>query len=165
MELAFSLLKLGELDLSISLHSTQPVPQPEWDRVLSRLRQLYGSGQLEPARMRMLVVTAGGAPDAFQRAQLNELWRGKLIKLGLIVPGTSDSAKRGVVTALTWINPAVGVFTPDLFLRALTHLDLQRELASIWSELCRLQQQLVPNRTLQLVAEHAALALPARRAQ
>jgi hypothetical protein len=159
MELAFGLLRLKQLSLSISLHTARPVPQAEWDAALAQLRSLTPGG-LDPEHTRMLVLSDGGAPDVSQRAQLVELWHSAEVKVAVMVPGTRLPEKRGVVTALMWVNPALGMFTPDLFRQALEHLDVRAHEAPIWSELQRLQAQLPPLRTLQLIAELNALPAP-----
>lgn len=159
MELAFGLLKLEQLTLSVSLHTAQPVPQAEWDAALAQLRKLTPGG-LDPQHTRMLVLSDGGAPDVSQRAQLAELWHHAEIKVAVMVPGAGRPEKRGVVTALMWVNPALGLFTPDLFHQAIEHLDLRPHEAPVWREVQRLQAQLPLLRTVQLIAELNALPAP-----
>jgi len=163
MELAFKLLKLGDLHLSISLHTAQPVPQAQWDLMLVQLRALCPAGKLAAEHTRMLVLTDGGAPDVKQRAQLSEIWGHAEIKVAVMVPGTGNAEKRGVITALTWLNPALGMFTPDLFARALEHLDVRAEQADVWREVLQLQQRLEPLRTVALIAELNQLPAPGPR--
>jgi hypothetical protein len=159
MELASALVERAGLKLSICVHTAQPVPQHDWDAMIGQLSRLQAQANFDHERLRMLVISDGGAPDAKQRAELTELWAGRTLKLAIVVPSTKDPVKLGAITALSWLNPAVGVFNAPLMLEALRHLDLAGELESLWPELMSLQRRLGPIVTLRLLAEHHGLPL------
>jgi hypothetical protein len=108
----------------------------------------------------MLVVTGGGGPDAIQRAQLAKVWGGRDLKVAVLVPGLGNPLKRGLMTALSWVNPAMAFFTPDRLREALIHLQHVEELAVVWQELTGLQAQLTQVSTLQRIAQANALPAP-----
>jgi len=152
MELAFALVNRGPLHVSLSLHTAEPVPQPEWDTVIAHLERLGAGGQLRPELARMLVITDGGAPDARQRAQLNDAWGGQPIRVAVVIPGLNNPVKRGVMTALTWVNPAIDFFVAAEMKDALVYLGLDGQLASLWPELRALQQRIPTLQTLRAIA-------------
>ena len=158
MEMDFAVLERAGVRLVICLHTEVDPPAPEWEHTLRELGALMASAPATQ-QLRMLVVTGGGGPDAKQRAQLRDVWGEHAIKVALLVPGLGNPIKRGLVTALNWINPALAVFTPERFPNALKYLDLQEELPSIWHELCGLQGKLTPVRTLATIAQTCKLAL------
>jgi hypothetical protein len=158
MELAFALVERAGLTLSLCVHTAELVPQNQWDGLIAQLARLGANSKFKPETLRMLVVSDGGAPDARQRVQLSEVWAGRMIKVAIVVPSTNNPVKLGVITALSWINPAVGFFNAPLMLDALRHLDLAGELESLWPELMSLQRGLAPVLTLRLIAEHHGLA-------
>lgn len=158
MEMDFAVLERVSVRLVICLHSEVDPPAQEWERTLRELGALMASAPATQ-QLRMLVVTGGGGPDARQRAQLREVWGDHAIKVALLVPGHGNPIKRGLVTALNWINPALAVFTPNNFPDALKYLDLQHELPNVWQELCALQGKLAPVRTLAMIAQACELTL------
>ncbi|HET6334303.1 MAG TPA: hypothetical protein VFG30_13865 [Polyangiales bacterium] len=161
MELAFALVERAGLTVSLCLHTAELVPQNEWDAMIAQLFRLGADANFHPEHLRMLVISDGGAPDARQRGQLSEVWGGRTIKLAIVVPSTNNPVKQGVITALSWLNPAVGFFSAPLMLDALRHLDLAGELPSLWPELMSLQRGLAPILTLRLIAEqHGLRAAP-----
>jgi hypothetical protein len=153
MELAFALVERAGLTVSLCVHTAAPVSQSRWDALIGQLSRLRADPKFNPENLRMLVVSDGGAPDARQRVQLTEVWAGRLIKVAIVVPSMNNPVKLGVITALSWINPAVGFFNVPLMLDALRHLDLAGELESLWPELVSLQRGLAPILTLRLIAE------------
>jgi hypothetical protein len=158
MEMDFAVLERANVRLVICLHTEVDPPAPEWEHVLRQLNVLIASA---PARqpLRMLVVTGGGGPDSRQRSQLREVWGAHAIKVELLVPGLGNPIKRGLVTAINWINPALAVYTPEKFRDALEYLGLQHELQDIWHALCTLQNRLAPVQTLSKIAQACELAL------
>jgi hypothetical protein len=105
----------------------------------------------------MLVVTGGGGPDAKQRAQLRDVWADRDIKVAVVIPGRGNSLKRGLMTALSWLNPAMAFFTPDELPKALAHLQQADALPAVWKELCALQRKLQDVTTMQRIAQTNAL--------
>lgn len=158
MEMDFAVLERANVRLVICLHTEVDPPALEWEHVLRQLSALISSAPATQP-LRMLVVTGGGGPDSRQRAQLREVWGDRAIKVALLVPGLGNPIKRGLVTALNWINPALSVYTPEKFRDALEYLDLQHELPSVWHELAVLQDKLAPVQTLSSIAQACKLAI------
>jgi hypothetical protein len=161
MEMAFTLLVRGRVRLMICMHTAVDPPAAEWEPRMRELAMLLAATP-DAKHIRMLVVTGGGGPDARQRAQLRDVWGPRQIKVAVIVPGSGNPLKRGLMTALSWINPAMAFFTPDEFRLALEHVEQPEELDAVWSEILKLQSQLAPVRTVRLIAQANELALPDR---
>jgi hypothetical protein len=159
MEMAFTTLARGPARLVICLHTSVDPPAAEWENVLSQLSALLAAVP-DTRQVRMLVVTGGGGPDAIQRAQLAKVWGRRDLKVAVLVPGVGNPLKRGLMTALSWLNPAMAFFTPDQLREALIHLQHVEELAVVWQELTRLQAQLAQVSTLQRIAQANALPAP-----
>jgi hypothetical protein len=159
MEMAFTALARGPSRLVICLHTSVDPPALEWESMLSQLSALLAAAP-DTRQVRMLVVTGGGGPDAIQRAQLAKVWGGRDLKVAVLVPGLGNPLKRGLMTALSWVNPAMAFFTPDRLREALIHLQHVEELAVVWQELTGLQAQLTQVSTLQRIAQANALPAP-----
>ena len=159
MEMAFTTLTRGRVRLVLCLHTSEDPPAAEWQHMLSQL--VFVLAETPDTRfVRMLVVTGGGGPDAKQRAQLRDVWADRDIKVSVLIPGRANPLKRGLMTALSWINPAMAFYTPEQLRHALAHLDQEQELAALWPELCALQAQLDTVPTLQRIAQSNALSAP-----
>lgn len=161
MEMAFTTLARAQARLVICVHTSVDPPLAEWEGMLRSLWSLLAEAP-DTRHVRMLVLTGGGGPDAKQRAQLKEVWAERDIKTAVLIPGRGNALKRGLMTALSWINPAMAFFTPEQFRAALTHLDHEADLDAVWTELVVLQQQLTAVPTLDLIAKANALPLPGR---
>jgi hypothetical protein len=153
MELAFKVVERHGVRVALCLHTINPPPQHEWDAVMHELG--HAGPQSQPPRL--LVVTDGGAPDAKQRSQLRDLWNGQSIKVSAIVPGYGNAVKRGVMTALSWLNANLKFFTPDEVEAALSHVDLSGELPGLWQDWLAIQRLLPPVRALRLIASESQL--------
>jgi hypothetical protein len=159
MEMAFTTLARAQVRLVICVHTSVDPPTDEWEDMLRRLWSLLSAAP-DTRQVRMLVVTGGGGPDAKQRAQLKEVWAARNIKVAVVIPGRSNPLKRGLMTALSWINPAMAFFTPEQFRAALAHLDHEADVHAVWTELAALEQQVSAVPTLRLIAQANALSLP-----
>jgi hypothetical protein len=88
--------------LLVLVHGTRPPAKDEWDAFLDLCRKKLGEGITG-----VLVVTAGGAPDAKQRKEVHDLLHGRTLAIAVV----SDAALvRGVVSAFGWFNPAIHGF-------------------------------------------------------
>ncbi|HTU59849.1 MAG TPA: hypothetical protein VMF89_15465 [Polyangiales bacterium] len=159
MEMAFTTLARGHARLVICLHTSVDPPAAEWENMLSQLSALLAAAP-DTRQVRMLVVTGGGGPDAIQRVQLGKVWDGRDLKVAVVVPGLGNPLKRGLMTALSWVNPAMAFFTPEQLRQALFHLQHVAELEAVWQVLAGLQAQLAQVSTLQRIARAHALPAP-----
>jgi hypothetical protein len=89
-------------------HGPQPPAQNEWDGHIA----LCKDGKVKVRRL--LVYTAGGAPDAKQRAQAEKEF-GQL-RVAVL---TDSVLARGVVTALRWLGMPISAFPADQVVRAM----------------------------------------------
>ena len=71
-------------------------------------------------RVCILVYTEGAAPNAKQRAQLNEALQNAKPRIAILTP---SSFARAAATALSWFNPRMRVFEPAAIESAFDHLD------------------------------------------
>ena len=64
---------------------------------------LRGYGQHLGSFSGILIHTLGGAPNAAQRKNTSEFWKGKSLPTTVIM--TSSAIARGAITALNWVLP------------------------------------------------------------
>lgn len=100
-------------------HTERSPTDAEWNQGLDAFRNAP-----DPRTMRVFVYTAGGAPNAAQRARLNALLGG--VQPPMAVMSTSPMA-RAAITAISWFNPKMKGFSPDEPDRALDHLGVTGE--------------------------------------
>jgi hypothetical protein len=81
-----------------------------------------GARKLVPdlRRCRVLVLTAGGAPNARQRRVLNAILKDSMPPVAIV---SSSMVARAVVTAMGWFNPRMRAFADDDMPGAFDHLD------------------------------------------
>lgn len=148
MEVAYDIVKLGRFAASLWLHTDRDVPQPEWDTAMDRLEAFLRANRMNVTDLRTLVLSDGGAPNAVQRARVRELLMGHGSKSSIITVALSNPIRRGLATAVQWMNPGTRFFLPREVRPAILHVDLApwpRELAERLSKLAPL---VAPNRTL-----------------
>lgn len=138
------------------LHSEVDPPKEEWDAALERLTVLRRARRLPVDRLRQLVVSDGGAPNALQRRQFaQEFHEDVPTKLAVLTSVlASEPVKRGIATALSWVNPSVRFFEPREAVEALIYLDLLDQRDAILHEYKRLQFKMRPLRDLSVVDFH-----------
>lgn len=92
----------------------------EWDTFLDGTSEAMADNG---GRCRLLVFTAGGKPDAEQRARsLERGWRDN--KASPVVVVTSDALARGVITIFSWFGLNIRAVTEDQLLQAYERLQL-----------------------------------------
>ena len=107
---------LGEF--LVFVHASEAPSDAEWEELLSLFRAASEEG-----RLRVLVYTEGGAPNARQRALLNEILAGLKPRVAVL---TTSAAARAVGVAISWFNPDLRVFAGDELGRGLDHLDVNQ---------------------------------------
>lgn len=145
-------LTLGRLEVVIALH-TQNDPLPdEWENFVdlqAKTRKKLGD---DLSRIRNVVVTDGGAPNAKQRDLLTKAFGGGSVKVGVITTSLTNPIKRGIATAITWANPGFKAVLPEQWQDALQHLNLEGQIQPILFELERLQAKLPQVNSLAVLA-------------
>jgi hypothetical protein len=151
MEFVVTIVKLKEHHLVLWLHTAVDPPQPDWDRAVQQLREYAKSKGVPSWELRNLVVSDGGAPNARQRRQLFDAAEGRPHMLAVVTTVLNNPIKRGVATALQWLNPSVRFYHPAAYAEALAYLGLEAEKREIWAEFKHLEAQLGPSKTLRLM--------------
>jgi hypothetical protein len=122
-------------DLFVVIHPATPPTEDEWMDYLRSWRPL------DMARMRTIVFTDGGGPNAAQRKLANEALAGKPSLTAVV---SSSQVVRGMVTALSWFNPKIKAFGPEEALEAFHYLGVRtpEEIARTWSLVERVRARL-----------------------
>jgi len=121
-------------NLMILVHSAHPPTDAEWDEYLAALRAR------DQEKLRSLAFTDGGAPNTAQRKALNSILQGKTSTGAVVSP---NAMVRGVVTALSWFNAKIKVFSPDEVERAFEYLGIPKpEYPLVWREIRNLRAKL-----------------------
>ena len=143
------------------LHTARDPSPAEWadyERELRRLKQLH---PLDMERVLTLIVSDGGSPNTEQRSRFqNDLFDGRPAKVALLTNSLGNPIKRGIVRALTWMNPGFRVLEPTDLEGGLAHLGQADLLEDVWNELCALQLRLPPVQTLLSIAEISGRQTP-----
>ncbi len=146
--MAFSVKTCGRLQVTLWLHTSTDPSAAEWQSALHQITKMKSGVSVE--NIRALVITDGGAPNAVQRGELNDLLDGTA-KTSAVTNVLSNRLKRGVATAISWINPNFRVFVPDQFGSALQHLDISEHQAALLASLRDLQKAIGRIETLALI--------------
>jgi len=149
----FATLSLGGLELLLCLDTVHDPTPAEWQRFLELLENAKKKGGGDISKVGFLVVTDGGAPNAKQRESMTSVAGGPF-KLVAISNSLSNPIKRGITTAISWVNPLFMAVRPDQWRDGLRHLRLEGQIQTILVEFERLQRRLPPVNSLALfVAE------------
>lgn len=149
--MAASTINLKGLDLVLALHTPEDILAEEYRLYLemnAKLLQLNGGS---PERIRNLVITDGGAPTAKQRGQFSEVFGGQAVRVAVITTVLTNPVKRGIATAIGWVNPEFKAVPPNQWREAFLHVNMESEVQSVLYEFARLQAKLPINDTLELV--------------
>jgi hypothetical protein len=162
MKMGAQLVAVGDLHVGVWLHTRTDPAADEWSascRGVAELAKAKGGGDL--SRFRAFIVTDGGTPDALQRKELfQDALSGYPAKMSVVTEAVATSAlKRGIATALGWMNPNFRVFEPTDLPLALDHIgvDMAR-FDPIWECLAFLQRSLEQNTTMRRMAARNRLA-------
>jgi hypothetical protein len=151
MEMGLVFVVCGDYQVALWLHTTQDPPTDQWDAACVRIAELKKKQAGDISNVRVLVITDGGAPNASQRGQLfTDLLEGRA-KSAVVTTVLSNRLKRGVATAIFWLNPNFKAFSPDQFAAALTHLDLVGHGPALIAALQQLQRSVSTTQTLGLL--------------
>lgn len=142
-------ITIGSYGVVLWLHGTVDPSREDWERGLHATTRLCRSLGGDLTKLRSLVVTDGAAPNSAQRKQMSEeVFDDKPYKLAVITNSLDNPIKRGVATALAWMNPTFLAVTPDRWRDALRHLDLADHALPIVRHYQELQKTFQPVDTL-----------------
>lgn len=149
MHMGLAFLVCGNLQVALWLHTTEDPVDDQWAAALARIADLKNQKKGDISNFRMLVLTDGGAPNASQRGQLFTDLLGGKTKSAAVSNVLSNRLKRGIATAVTWLNPSFKVYAPEQFLAALTYLDIADYAPQVLVALRQLQLKVSPCKTLE----------------
>jgi hypothetical protein len=97
---------------------------------------------MDPAQVRSLVITDGGAPTPAQRKDFVDILQGRQYRMAVL---TDSIMVRGVVTAVSWFTTGTRAFPRAALDQAFLHLDIPPRLHDrIRAEIVVLQRELLP---------------------
>lgn len=151
MNMAMSIITCGELDVTVWLHTAEDPDQALWTEATKRVAELKQKRRGDVSKIRTLAVSDGGAPNSVQRGQLYSDVLGGNTLSAVVTTVLSNRFKRGIATAISWLNPSFRAFQPEEFEHALEHLGLKGHVSTLLAELRRLQKQLPPVKTFEML--------------
>jgi len=161
MKMGAQLVAVGDLHVGIWLHTGSDPSAAEWTASCRNVSEFGKSNGGEFSRFRAFMVTDGGTPDALQRKELfRDALGGYPAKMSVITEAVVTSAlKRGIATALTWMNPNFRVFEPTDLALALDHIGLAlAQFDPIWESLASMQASMAQNATLRRIGARNRIA-------
>ena len=149
-EVAIDGLRVGQLLVFVWLHTKNDPSDEEWDRAFDFMTATRRREGIPLTDVRSLVITDGGAPGGVQRARIG---RDFPTKSSVITTVLENPIKRGIATALSWVNPRFFFGGTKDAMRAAEHLDLADDWDVLWPAFLAMQKELPRNQALELVAE------------
>ncbi|MEY4515085.1 MAG: hypothetical protein RLZZ450_7207 [Pseudomonadota bacterium] len=134
----------GDIVVGLMLIGPRDPADSEFFAVMDSLSQNMGQVGPKLERVRLMTITDGGAPTVRQRAKISEWLAGRRMKVCVVSRAYDNPIKRGITTAVQWINPDLGFFRPPEIRLAVAHVDLAAELGRVWSEYQLLEKRLGP---------------------
>jgi hypothetical protein len=127
----------------VSLHGRADPSDAEWNDYLKLIDEIMTFHDGDTSRVRGLSVAAAGGPNATQRDEVNRRLRGQRVRVAIVTKGTVE---RGIVTALSWFNPAIRAFAPTRndFAAALRHLEVPMTMHALLRGQLKLMRDIVP---------------------
>ena len=150
MEMAITSLRANRLLVFVWLHTENDPADHEWDAAFEAIKAKLKKEAAPLSEVRSLVISDGGAPGGVQRARIGREFPAKS---SVITTVLSNPVKRGIATALSWVNPRFFFGSPKEAIRALAHLDLDGQWDVLEPAFRELQKQLPPNHALELAAK------------
>jgi len=121
--------------------NAEPPSDQEWEQFLEVLRE----GRADFERLRVLVLTEGGGPNAAQRESLARTLAGKTVRVAIV---TDSIAVRFTVTVIALFHKDIRSFLTSELRKAHAHLGLQlEEVIAVERELAALAALLRPSRS------------------
>jgi hypothetical protein len=152
--MSFSVEDFGRLSVIVVMHTAATPPLPDWARFEEEIKRHKRQSGADFQRLRSLVISDGGAPTTQQRHEmLTVIWEGRPMKGALLTNSLKNPIKRGIATALTWLNPNFKICVPTDFRGALVHLELLDGLERCWDACRRLQSEMPRLETLASIAD------------
>lgn len=161
MKMGAQLIAVGGLHVGLWLHTGSDPSPEEWTASCRNVSEFAKSHGGDFSRFRAFMVTDGGTPDALQRKELfRDALGGYPARMSVITEAVVTSAlKRGIATALTWMNPNFRVFEPSDLALALDHIGIElARFDPIWESLSSMQASMEQNATLRRIGARNRIA-------
>lgn len=114
--IAFSFISgVGSFTLCIFVAVDAPYANEEWNLYMDGLRKLADTP------LRTIVLTDGGSPNAIQRKEMIDLFRGESPPTCIV---STSPLVRGMTTALGWFNPNIKAVSPEQLKEAFQYLGI-----------------------------------------
>lgn len=159
-QMTTSVRVLGDLEVVFWLHTAKDPTDAEWDASHAELVAALKRGKGDTERRVGLVVSDGGSPSTRMRAMaVADVWTSSGSKnnrpLAAFTPELNSPVKRGIATALTWLQPNLRFLRPRDWGLGLAHVGLSDHEDEILAEFRRMQARVFPVSTLSLVGPAA----------
>jgi hypothetical protein len=151
------LLQVGAYWVHLWLHTSEDPSAAMWDEAIATAGAIIERHNVSMRDYRGLVLSDGGAPNARQRSQLFDMYQRQAAKSAVLTTVLSNPIKRGVATALQWMNPSMRFYQPHQAREALRILDVEDRWDEIAAALDALQTKIPPVAAL-AIAKHAMRA-------
>lgn len=154
MKMGAKLVAVGDLEVGVWLHTRSDPAPDEWSASCQAVADFGKANGGDFTRFRALFVTDGGTPDARQRKELfRDALGGYPAMMSIVTEAvTTNALKRGIATALGWMNPNFRVFEPTDLGPALEHIGIElARFDAIWECLSSMQLSLEQNVTLRRI--------------
>jgi hypothetical protein len=147
----YELVSIQGLEVALWLHAAADPDNSDWNQACAEIdAHVQKQGYLNH---RAIVVSDGGAPNAAQRKKLfSDSYKNHPLKMSVFTYALSSPFKRGIATAIMWLNPALSFQTPEEIGRGLEHIDLPRHGELILQRFAGLQKKMPPVMALSALA-------------
>lgn len=88
--------------LVVTVHSSEVPDEGDWDEYIGQVDAV-----LPLESQRILVISAGGGPNALQRAKMTDVLDGAKVPVAIM---TNSWLMRGAGIAVSWFNPSLRIF-------------------------------------------------------
>jgi len=102
--------------LVVTVHTAEAPSDEDWNEYMSGV-----DGFLPLEDQRVLVVSAGGGPNAMQRKLMTDALQGAKVPVAIL---TNSWLMRGAGIAVRWFNPGLKIYAPHALESAFEHLRL-----------------------------------------
>lgn len=159
MEGTYAITTINDYEVVLWLHTAEEFPDAAWNQHFEGIAAHMRDNKVPKERMRHLVVTDGAAPNARQRVQMKDmLFHGGSVPLSVITTALSNPVKRGIATAISWLNPAAKFYSPAEAEQALAHLDLAGAFPKLWPTFVEMEKRI--GRPIESLRQAAKAARP-----
>ena len=146
--------RLGDRHVIAWLHDELDPTRVEWQASYDKIESYKEEHSCKLNNVVMLVVTDGGAPNAYERGQMADQFP---VASAVVTTVLTNPIKRGIATAIGWTNPRFLFTEPKQWQRALEHIGIGEFGEQLWNCYRELQKQMPLNKTLELISRACAL--------